>query len=346
MMWQSTVSRAAYDGTPGERRLPSPGRLGAGGALLGAWLVLIVATALYRPDFVSAQTLLAVTFTMSIVGVLAVAYAALADGDPVRRGLIATCAGRFLDLSQPTALIGSSLVVVRMLEAGWPVTAAIVAAILAGMVWGTVNATIIVYGKLNPVIVTLATNFIGLAALFLIFQVAQVPVSGDLHAYGRSSSLGLPDIFWPMVALILIVGFFLPRTRYGRRAIAVGGNKEAARDLGISLRRTRYAVFIAAGGIAGFAGVLFSASSGPFNPGSGNELQLFVVAAVILAGISLAGGRGNLWVLFLSVGFLSTIPTSLVFLGLSSDWQAIFQGLILVFAVALDGYRSGSFRHE
>ena len=61
---------------------------------------------------------------------------------------------------------------------------------------------------------------------------------------------------------------------------------------------------------------------------------------MILAGISLAGGRGNLWLLFLSVGFLSTIPTSLVFFGLSSDTQSIFQGLILVIAVAIDGYRA------
>jgi ribose transport system permease protein len=86
--------------------------------------------------------------------------------------------------------------------------------------------------------------------------------------------------------------------------------------------------------------VLFASSAGPFNPGSANNLQLNVIASVILAGVSLAGGRGNLWILLLSVGFLSTIPTALVFLGLSSDSQAIFQGVILVIAVALDGFRA------
>ena len=65
-----------------------------------------------------------------------------------------------------------------------------------------------------------------------------------------------------------------------------------------------------------------------------------MIAAVILAGVSLAGGRGNLWGLFLSVGFLSTIPTSLVFFGFSSDRQTILQGMILVIAVAIDGYRA------
>jgi ribose transport system permease protein len=69
-------------------------------------------------------------------------------------------------------------------------------------------------------------------------------------------------------------------------------------------------------------------------------MQLNIIAAVILAGISLSGGRGNFWMLLLSVGFLSTIPTSLVFFGLSSDTQSIFQGIILVIAVSIDGYRA------
>lgn len=296
--------------------------------LLAAWLLLIAATGIYRPDFLSHQTLLAVTFTMAIVGVLAIGQALVA------------ISGGFLDLSQPSALILSSLVTVRLAEAGMPMPVVIGGAVLAGMAWGFLNATIIVFGKLNPVIVTLATNFIGLAALFLVFQLAQAPIGSALHALGRTSLLGVPTIWWPMVVLILLVGFLLPRTRYGRRAIAVGGNRAAAKARGISLRATRFAIFTAAGGFVGLAAVLFAASSGPFNPGSGNNLQLNVIAAVILAGISLAGGRGNLWMLLLSVGFLSTIPTSLVFFGLSSDTQSIFQGFILLVAVAIDGYRA------
>jgi ribose transport system permease protein len=296
--------------------------------LLAAWLLLIAATGLYRPDFFSHQTLLAISFTMSIVGVLAIGQALVA------------ISGGFLDLSQPSALILSSLVVVRLAEAGMPLPVLIVAAVLTGMAWGALNATIIVVAKLNPIIVTLGTNFIGLAALFLVFQLAQVPLNTDVYAFGRANFAGLSAIWWPMLALVLIVGFFLPRTRYGRRAIAVGGNRAAAKARGISLRATRFAIFIAASGFVGFAAVLFAASSGPFNPSSGSTLQLNVIAAVILAGVSLAGGRGNLWMLLLSVGLLSTIPTSLVFFGLSSDTQSIFQGLILVVAVAIDGVRA------
>ncbi len=296
--------------------------------LLGAWLLLILATGLYRSDFISGQTVLAITFTMAIVGVLAIGQSLVA------------ISGGFIDLSQPAALILSSLVAVRVAESGMPLPIVIIAAVLAGMSWGFLNALIIVYAKLNPVIVTLATNFIGLAALFLVFQLAQVPIGSDIHAFGRANFLGLPAIWWPMLMLVLIVGFLMPRTRYGRRAIAVGGNRMAARARGISLKATRFAIFTIAGGFVGFAAVLFAASSGPFNPSSANLLQLNVIAAVILAGISLSGGRGNFWYLLLSVGFLSTIPTALVFFGLSSDSQSIFQGFILLIAVAIDGYRA------
>jgi ribose transport system permease protein len=167
-----------------------------------------------------------------------------------------------------------------------------------------------------------------------------VPNGSEIYHFGRASFLGLPAIWWPMVLIILVVGYLMRSTRYGRRTTAVGGNRFAAQARGISLKKTRYATFMAAGGFVGFAAVLFAAAAGPFNPSSASNLQLNVIAAVILAGISLAGGRGNFWMLLLSVGFLSTIPTSLVFFGLSSDTQTIFQGALLIIAVAIDGYRA------
>jgi ribose transport system permease protein len=296
--------------------------------LLAVWLLLIAATGIVRPDFFAHQTVLAIAFTMAVVGVLAVG-----------QGIIGISGG-FIDLSQPAGLILTSLVAVRLSEAGLPLVFVIVGAVIAGMIWGAFNAAIIVFAKLNPVIVTLATNFIGLAALYLVFQLAQVPNGSEIYHLGRASFLGLPAIWWPMVVIIVVVGYLMRSTRYGRRTIAVGGNRYAAQARGISLKKTRFATFMAAGGFVGFAAVLFASAAGPFNPSSASTLQLNVIAAVILGGISLAGGRGNFWMLLLSVGFLSTIPTSLVFFGLSSDTQSIFQGVLLMIAVAIDGYRA------
>jgi len=265
---------------------------------------------------------------MSVVGVLAIG-----------QGLV-SISGSFLDLSQPANLIASSLVVIRLSEAGMPLPALIVGGILSGMAWGLANALLIVLGKLNPIIVTLSTNFIGIASLYLIFQLAQVPNGSDIYQFGRASFIGLPAIWWPMVALILVVGVVMQRTIFGRRVTAVGGNRFAAQVRGISLKKTRLIVFTLSGGFVGFTAILFSSAAGPIEAKSADLLLLNVIAAVIVGGISLSGGRGHFWMLLLSVGLLSTVPTSLVFFGLDSDWQAIFQGLILVVAVALDGYRA------
>ncbi len=305
-------------------------RLPGGGTaltLVVAWLVLIAISGLHRTDFLAQQTVLAVTFTMAITGVLAVGQALVA------------VSGGILDLSQPTSLILTAYVTSVLLDHGVTTPLVVLIAVVLGAAWGLLNATIIVFGKLNPIIVTLATNFVGVAVLFLVFQNAQAPINSDLRQFGRGYFLGLPNIWWPMAVLVLVVGYLLPRTRYGRRTIAVGGNRFAAQARGISLRRTRFGVFIADGACAGLAGVLFAAANAAFAAVSGADFLLPVIASVILAGVSLGGGRGNLLLLLLSVGFLSTVPTALAFFGLTSAWQAVFQGLILIMAVSLDGYR-------
>jgi ribose transport system permease protein len=319
---------AGFDDSSHSSRVAPASRMGTGAVVVITWIALIAASGVHRVDFLSHQTVLAITFTMAIVGVLAVGQA------------LVGVSGGVLDLSQPATLVLTALVIARLLANGVPTPLAVLAAILVGAAWGLVNAAIVVFGKINPIIVTLATNFIGLAVLFLMFQVDQAPIGSTFRNFGRGDFLGLPNIWWVMVVLVLVVGFFLPRTRYGRHAIAVGGNRFAAQTRGISLRATRFTVFIASGVCSTIAGALFAASNGPFSPSGGASFQLPVIASVILAGVSLAGGRGNVWLILPSVGFLSTVPTSLVFWGLSSNWQAVFQGFILIVAVAIDGYRA------
>lgn len=305
-----------------------PGNWLAGIALLTIWLVLIGVSALYRTDFLSQQTLLAITFSMAIIGVLAVGQSVVA------------MSGGILDLSQPTAVVLSAYVVAQGLVGGWPLPLVLLLALLAGASWGLLNAAIIVFGKINPVVVTLATNFTGLAVLFLIFQVAETPIASPLRHFGRGTLLGLPNVFWPMLAIVVVAGFLVPRTSYGRRMIAVGGNRAAAEARGISPERTRFATFIASGTCSGVAGILLASSTGAFWSTSGSTFQLPVIAATLLAGVSLTGGRGSIWLILPAVGFLSTIPVSLVFFGLSPDWQAVFQGVVLAIAVAVDGTRA------
>lgn len=295
--------------------------------IAGVWVLLIVVTTVVRPDFLSTQTLLAVTFTASISGILAVAQS------------LVVISGGLLDLSLPVSLILSAWTTVMVLGAGGSTVVAVTVGILTGAAWGALNGLIVVFGKLNPIIVTLATGFGGLALMLLLFQSAQIPAGSELRQFGLGRFLGLPNIFWPMIAVVLLAGLALAYTRWGRRLIAVGGNAQAAKARGISLRKARLGTFIGAGAVAGLAGVMFTAVNPSFTPNAGAGFQLIVIAAVILAGVSLSGGKGNLLVLLLSVGFLATIPTSIAFFGLAPAWAMVFQGALLMFAVGIDGFR-------
>lgn len=296
-------------------------------SIAAVWFLLAAATTIVRPDFLSSQSLLAITFTMAISGVLSVAQGIVVIG------------GGLLDLSLPVSLVVSAWATVTLLAAGVPDLLAVVAGIVAGAAWGLLNGLIIVFGKLNPIIVTLATGFGGLAIMMIGFKSAQIPAGSALRAFGLGQFLGLPNIFWPMLAIVVLAGLAIAWTRWGRRLTAVGGNPQAARARGVSLRRVRLATFSGAGAVAGLAGVLFASVTPSFTPNAGASYQLIVIAAVILAGISLSGGKGNFLVLLLSVGFLSTIPVSIAFFGLPPALALIFQGALLIIAVGIDGFR-------
>ena len=327
----SSTADPATPVRPSEKKPRSDVGLGIGArdalSISIVWILLIVATFLVRPDFLSSQTLLAVTFTMSISGILAVS-----------QGLV-VISGGLLDLSLPVALIVGAWATVTALQANLPTILAVLAGIVAGAAWGAINASIVVYGKLTPIIVTLATGFGGLAVMLILFKSEQIPSGSELRSFGLGRLLGLPNVFWPMVVVILLAGLFVAFTKRGRHLVAVGGNPAAAKARGISLRATRFGVFMGAGAIAGFAGVMFATVNPSFTPAAGANFQLIVIGAVILAGISLSGGKGNFLVLFLSVGFLSTIPVSIAFFGLPPAFSLVIQGALLIIAVGIDGFR-------
>lgn len=296
-------------------------------SLLAVWLLVIAVSTIDKTSFLSRETVLSVTFTMAVLGVLTVGQS------------LVTISGGVLDLSVPTALILPAWVIASMLSRGISGWLAVVVGLLTGTAWGFFNAALIVFGKLNPIIVTLGTNFAGAAILGIYVQNAVVPNHAGLSTWGKEYWFGLPNVFWVMLIIVAVAGYLLPRTRIGRRAIAVGGNPQAAKMRGISLRKTRFGIFTTAGFLAGLAAVLFTASQSSFVSADGTDYLFLTIAATLVAGIGLSGGYGNLWVTFLSVGLLSTIPTTLAFFGVPALWENVPAGVILVIAVAIDGFR-------
>jgi len=297
-------------------------------ALLILWLALIGASVINNAQFFSRTTFNAVVFNMCILGVLAIGQA------------LVVLSGGILDLSLAVPLILTGCLSVLFYDRGWSTLPLLIASVLLAGIIGLINAFFIVALKINPLIVTLGTGFAGGGLLLILFDRAMVNPNSWIAGFGTSYSLGVPSAWWPMVLFTIFVHIFIKYSRPGRRVVAVGGNPVAAKVSGISLARYRVAIFFFASIIGGVAGVVFAAFTPEIRPSSGTLFTLPMIAAVVLAGFSLAGGSGNFLALFISVGFLSTVPTALVFFGLESLWEPFFQGLILIIAVSLDALRT------
>jgi ribose transport system permease protein len=295
--------------------------------LLAVWIFLVVISAINRNDFLSRATLSAVTFNMCIIGILAIG-----------QGFV-VISGGILDLSITVSMLITSFMTVVFYDLGWNTPLLIIVSLLCAGVFGLYNSILVVWLRINPLIVTLATGFAGGGLLLIVFDRGLVDPKSSIADFGTSYLFGLPTAWWPMALLTIGAHFFFKYSRVGRHFLAVGGNPLSSKAMGISLKRTRVATFVGSSIFGGIAGIVFAGFTPEIRPNAGEFYTLPVIAAVVLAGFSLAGGRGSFLALFISVGFLSTIPTALVFFGLQSIWQTFIQGFILIIAVSIDAYR-------
>jgi ribose/xylose/arabinose/galactoside ABC-type transport system permease subunit len=295
--------------------------------LLVVWIFLVVISVINRSDFLSRATLSAVTFNMCIIGILAIG-----------QGFV-VISGGILDLSITVSMLITSFMIVVFYDLGWNTPLLIIVSLLCAGVFGLFNSILVVWLRINPLIVTLATGFAGGGLLLIVFDRGLVDPKSSIADFGTSYLFGLPTAWWPMALLTIGAHFFFKYSRVGRHFLAVGGNPLSSKAMGISLKRTRVATFVGSSIFGGIAGIVFAGFTPEIRPNAGEYYTLPVIAAVVLAGFSLAGGRGSFLALFISVGFLSTIPTALVFFGLESIWQTFIQGFILIIAVSIDAYR-------
>ena len=295
--------------------------------LLVVWIFLVVISVINRSDFLSRATLSAVTFNMCIIGILAIG-----------QGFV-VISGGILDLSITVSMLITSFMIVVFYDLGWNTPLLIIVSLLCAGVFGLFNSILVVWLRINPLIVTLATGFAGGGILLIVFDRGLVDPKSSIADFGTSYLFGLPTAWWPMALLTIGAHFFFKYSRVGRHFLAVGGNPLSSKAMGISLKRTRVATFVGSSIFGGIAGIVFAGFTPEIRPNAGEYYTLPVIAAVVLAGFSLAGGRGSFLALFISVGFLSTIPTALVFFGLQSIWQTFIKGFILIIAVSIDAYR-------
>jgi len=224
----------------------------------------------------------------------------------------------------------------------------VVGALAIGAVCGLVNGLIIVFGRVPPMITTLA----GLAAFK---GVAQLVSDGRAQGYtgadplyvflSRGSVLGVPTLIWILALVALVMHFMLKYTRVGRNIYAVGGNDTAARLAGVNINRYIIGVFMLVGVVAALAGVLITARTGAGQPISGSEgLEFQSITAAALGGVALRGGKGSIGGTILAVILLGVLLNGMTLLGVSTFWQNVAQGVLLWGAVIIQQARSGERR--
>lgn len=243
-----------------------------------------------------------------------------------------------IDLSVGSTMGLSAGVTMATLMSGAPTVVGIGAGIVTGLVIGAINGLLIAMLGVNDFIVTLATLSIGAGALQVLTSSTQL-TGVDRPAFAgltKSVVLGIPMPVVLTAVVVVVLEVVLLKTTFGRQMYAVGINHQAAFLAGVGTRALRLRVYLLSGGVAGAAGVLLASHLNSVQPGLGSGYELTAIAAAVLGGIALSGGRGSVWRAVIGAFFLSTLSQGLQLLGVDPIWFSIVTGACIVGAVAFD----------
>jgi len=312
---------------PAKRKLFSPP---AGGkidyqeyALVGVVVLLVIAGAILEGDsFLSKDNLFNVLRQGSVVGVLAI-------------GMTFVIATAGIDLSVGSMVAAAGVAGGLVVDSGS--LAFIVAAIAMGVALGAINGAGIAYGKIVPFIATLAMLLIarGLA----LWMSDKTPISlFDLEAvrwFGTGEILTIPSSLIVFLAVAAVGWVLLNRTPYGRYVVSAGGNPEAARIAGVKVNWILFTVYVLSGICVGISAILLCGRLASASPVSGQLYELDAIAAVVIGGTSLAGGRATIVGTVLGVITFALVFNLLTLMNLAVEIQSITKGLIILAAVLL-----------
>jgi ribose/xylose/arabinose/galactoside ABC-type transport system permease subunit len=301
-----------------ENTLQKYGLLIAFGAICGVLSLL-------SPAFLTAQNGINVLRQISINAILAigVTYVILTGG---------------IDLS-----LGSALALTGVLAATfahpetYPLIVPIAVGILGGALIGILNGLVITRFRVAPFIVTLGMMTIARGGALIVSKGRPVSnLSSSFNFIGSGSILGVPAPVLILAGVFAVSYFILSRTTFGRYVYAVGGNEEAARASGINTHRIKIAAYSICAGLAGLAGVIQASRITTGQPNAGIAYELDAIAAVVIGGTSLSGGVGSVTGTLLGALLIGTLNNGLDLLNVSSYYQQVVKGLIIIGAVILD----------
>jgi ribose transport system permease protein len=306
-------------------------KLPAGSGLLILYIALLVFFSLNSEYFLSSGNLINILNNVAVLGVVAIVMT-----------MVIISGGIDLSVASVVALTG--VIVVKLSADGAPMWLAVLGGLGVGVVFGLINGYLVTYLKINSLITTLGTMSIarGLAFVFSGGLTSSISDSsfgligrGFLHLFG----LDIPIPLVIMIVLFIVAFFILKYSIFGRNVYAIGGNAEASRLAGIKVQKNQMYIYILSGLSASLGGLILTSQLSAGAPQAASGLELSVIAAVILGGCSLLGGKGTMIGTFLGVIILGTMNNGLTIMNVSSYWQDVARGFILLVAVAMDQFR-------
>ncbi len=296
-------------------------------------IALVVAFSLASPNFLQTQNILAILQATSVNGVLAIAAT-----------LVIITGG--IDLSVGTLMTFCAVVAgVILTYWGLPLPLGIIGAVLAGTASGLVSGTIIAKLKVPPFIATLGMMLI-LKGLSLVISGTKPIYFNDTPGFNQialGSAVGsvlpavpLPNGVLVLFAVAVVAAFVLSKTALGRYTFALGSNEEAVRLSGVNIDRWKIAVYAVTGAICGVAGLLIASRLNSAQPALGQGYELDAIAAVVIGGTSLSGGRGTVVGTLIGALIISVLANGLRILSVPQEWQTVVTGTIIILAVYAD----------
>lgn len=299
------------------------------GPLLGL-AILIIIVSILNPSFLEPLNILNLLRQVSINALIAfgMTFVILTGG---------------IDLSVGSILALSSAFVANMMVSGFDPVFAIIVGCLLGGVMGMVNGLLITQGKMAPFIATLATMTI-FRGLTLVYTNGN-PITGlgdsmTFQLFGRGYQFGIPVPAITMIITFAILWVVLHKTSFGRKTYAIGGNEKAAIVSGIKVSRVKIMIYTLAGLMSALAGAILTSRLNSAQPTAGTSYELDAIAAVVLGGTSLSGGRGRIVGTLIGALIIGTLNNGLNMLGVSSFYQMVVKGIVILIAVLIDRKKS------
>ena len=292
-------------------------------AATGVLVLLLIAAQLYFGDFVSPGNMSALLLDNAYLMVIAVGMT-----------FVILTAG--IDLSVGSVMAFTGILLASLLADGMPAVVAVPVILLAGALIGLLIGILVQYFEVQPFIASLAGLFLARGLAFVV-SLKSIRVDDSSVLWLQSTRFQVGDWYITPTGIIALTAvaigaFVLQYTRFGRTIYAIGGNEQSARLMGLKVGRTKVLVYLISGALAGLAGLILTAYSGAGYPRNGIGTELDAIAAVVIGGTLLSGGRGYVLGSMIGVFVYGTIKTIISFLGAEQAWmQIIVGGLLLLF---------------